>query len=114
MRCRFCAGLLAANLFTRNNQIKTVTYARIRFTESAEKQGGHLFERDVEGLLAAGARPRNPGAGRDPARCARPELAHLRIRPPYPSLQGLRVHRDAAVPLLGRPRRLSGICHEEG
>jgi len=34
----FCAGILAAYLFTRSNPMKTLTYARRRLSESAEQQ----------------------------------------------------------------------------
>ena len=44
-------------------------------------QRRHLPGRDVQDLPAAGARARNAGAGRHRDRCARPEPAHLRIRP---------------------------------
>ena len=67
----------------------------------------------------ARARSRRPSASRGlvrgrlararhRGRLPRPEPAHLRLRPPHPSVQGLRVDRDAALPLavqlLSEPR----------
>ena len=44
-------------------------------------------------------RARSAGGRRRRVRCARPEPAHVRVPAPHPPLQGLRVHRHAAVPL---------------
>ena len=62
-------------------------------------QRRHLPRRDLQDLPARAARARSARAARHRGRRARPEPAHLRLRPPHPSVQGLRLDRHAAVPL---------------
>ena len=62
-------------------------------------QRRHLPWRAVQDLAHRPLAARGAGGKADRGRQARPEPHHLRLRPPHPPLQGLRVDRDAAVPL---------------
>ena len=62
-------------------------------------QRRHLPGRDLEDVPPRRARQRGADEGAGRGRFPRPEPAHLRLRPQDPSVQGLRVDGDAAVPL---------------
>lgn len=71
-------------------------------------QRTHLSGRDVEDLAPARSRTRGGSGRRRRVRRARTQPPDVRIRARHPSLQRLRIHGDAAVPLalllLSQPR----------
>ena len=62
-------------------------------------QRRHLPGRDLEDLSPRRPGERGAGRGKGRGRLPRSQRARFRLRPAHPSLQGLRLDRDAALPL---------------
>ena len=62
-------------------------------------QRRQLPGRDLEDLSPRRPGERGAGRGKGRGRLPRSQRAHFRLRPAHPSLQGLRLDRDAALPL---------------
>ena len=81
---------------------------RILLDQRLVAQRAHLPGRDVEDLAAGQNLPNRISGNRPCRRHPRPQPAHVGIRQADPSVQVLRRHRDAAVPLA--VQLLSELC----